>query len=334
MNEHLLTSVLIDEERLAPDPADVMAGLTHGIRRRRQRRLAGGAAALALVVAGSFAVVNAWPDAQAPGESSAAAPATVFHRKIRFGWLPDGLERPVFQAGLAGESVNYGLSEDRYLRAEISNLQWQPNLDQAGWQRVQVAGRPGRLVSKPTRTIVDWQLPSGRWATIEVGRGRPGMANAQPGLQADAERIAAGITDGDPEPVRVSFEARVLPKGTKIVNVSEQENGYGTIELSTGDPKVAATWKGTTEDGITSDRPVTDQESNRVTVTVSPDTVKPSTDMYELGKVNGRRIWRTGALGVVVDFSPHGQILVQTSNTLPLTTEELRAVAEGVRWNG
>jgi hypothetical protein len=57
-------------------------------------------------------------------------------------------------------------------------------------------------------------------------------AEAQPALQTTAERIAAGVTEGDPVPIRVAFALTHLPRGMRIVGVWSYPDRGGVIEVA------------------------------------------------------------------------------------------------------
>ncbi|GAA0916787.1 hypothetical protein [Virgisporangium aurantiacum] len=347
MNEQLLADALASDERLAPDPHDVLAGMAGGIRRRRQRRLAGYAASVlaVLALAGGLVVTVPWQAEQAA--SPAPIPTPDFQRTVRFGWLPDGLSPPTYSASDTGEEVLYPMSGAVYLRVAVSHVDWQPKLDKSGWQQIQVGGRPGRLVSRPTRTLILWQLPSGHWADLEFGRGGPGGGDSQPAVQTDAERIAAGVTEGAPEPVRLAFELTHLPAGMRIVGITgATPDGYGNIEITSGSEEAINTAEGITEDGIVYDFPMLDR-SGRITVSFAPgawSASNPPPGVTRFADIGGKAAFRLGQdKGVAVDWPPHGFVQVWQPAMAKvdgpaiaplLTLDEFRAVASGIRWLG
>jgi hypothetical protein len=223
-----------------------------------------------------------------------------------------------------------------YLRVDVSGVDWQPRLDQPGWRQIQVGGRPARIVSRPTRTLIDWQLSSGRWANLEYGRGMPGEAAAQPDVERIAERVAAGITEGAPEPVRVRFAPTVLPEGTRVVGVrGVSHDGYGTVDVASGSQRVVRTGQVTTQDGIGLDHPVLD-ETGLFGVSFHPGPFRPNRGETRTDDIQGQPAYLLNeGRGIAFDSPPHGNVTVAaTGEPAPFTPEAVRRVAEGVRWTG
>jgi hypothetical protein len=339
MNE--LVEVLRAEERLAPDPADVLAGVAGGIRRRRRRRWAGGTAAvLALVlVAGAVVVRSPWAGGRTddPPAGKTVVPTGDWNRTLRFGWLPEGMTPDLSTVSTTGE-VAFSRADARYLRVTLYSPDLQPRLEQPGWQRITIGGLPGRLVSRTTRTLIKWQLPSGRWADLEYGHAEPGETDAQPALQASAERIAAGITQGDPEPVRVAFALTHVPRGMRIVGVRSYPERGGVIELAPQSRAAPRFETSTGEEAVVDDRLVVDA-SEGLLVSVMPGDVSPGDVGTPVDDVQGRPAWSLDPVagrGVTVDWE-HGVLTVMPASwdaDPALTLEVFRAVAEGVRWTG
>ena len=330
MNEQLLVDALTQDEHLAPDPAEVLVGVADGIRRRRRRQIVGYAAFL-LVVAAGLAVV-AVPRL---GERVAGPvlPAN-FERTLRFGWLPGDLTSPVYSASIDGESVQYSGVEGK-LSIEASNLNWQPRLDYPGWRQVQVAGRPGRLVSRPTRTLVEWRLASGRWAMLTYEIWTLRADNGQPGIETIAERIAAGVTEGDPVPVRVAFGLTRLPLGWQIAGVhGASGDGYGMINLLSRPWEVVGTHEVNLVDGITVDRPEL-AETRQFVVSLEPDGWEPGIGDRRAGSVHGNPAYLLSqGRGLAFNWPPHGTVQVNPTAVGVVSPDEFRAVASGVRWLG
>jgi hypothetical protein len=332
MNEQLLVDALTLDEQLAPDPADVLAGVADGIRRRRRRQLAGYAAsALVLViVAGLAAVAVPRLNERVAGP---VLPAT-FERTLRFGWLPDHLTAPTYSASVDGESVQYSSVEGK-LSVEASNLNWQPRLDHPGWRQVQVAGRPGRLVSGPTRTFVEWRLASGRWAMLTYEIETLSGDNGQPGIETVAERIAAGVTEGDPVPVRVAFGLTHLPPGWQITGVhGTSGDGYGLINVLSHPWEVVGTTEVNLVGGITVDRPKL-AETKQFVVSLEPGDWEPGIGDRRAGSVHGNPAYLLSeGRGLAFNWPPHGTVQVNPTAAGVVSPDEFRAVASGVRWLG
>jgi hypothetical protein len=332
-----LVEALQADERLAPDPSDVLAGVAGGIRRRRQRRLAGYAAsAVALaVVAGTLAVTL--PSRTDRAEQPAGTATGEWNRTLRFGWLPDGLATPpLYQASDTEESALYPEANNgRYLLVNLTKVDWRPRLDLPGWRQTQVGGRPARIISRPTRTLITWELPSGRWASLDYGQGRPGSRDAQPGVETSAERIALGVTEGAPEPVRVAFSVGYLPEGMRVVGVrGASPEGFGTIDAVSGTQRLVRNEDAATEDGISLEYPVLDN-GDSLDISVHPGAWNPGPGDKRTDDVRGRPAYLLNRDdGIAVD-SPDGYILVSTSGRpSPLTAADFRRIAESVRWTG
>lgn len=336
MNEHLLVDVLTDDERLAPDLGRVRDGITGGIRRRRRRRMAGYAAsAVALVLVGGALAVTV----PATGERPAGTTRTLageWNRTLRLGYVPDGMTTPLYSASAAGEGVLYPVSREGYLRVDITTTGWTPRLDLPGWRTTQVGGRPARIVSRPKRTMIDWQLPSGRWASLEYGQGRAHDAAGQLAVERIVERVALGVTEGTPEPVRLAFGPTYLPPGTRVVGVrGVSPEGYGTIDVTAGSQRVLRTDEATTEDGISVEYPVLDDRGG-FGVSFHPGSWQLDPGDRRTDDIDGRRTYLLNReTGIAVDTPPHGCVIVDTiDRPEPLAPAELRRVAKGVRWTG
>ncbi len=335
MNEQLLVDALTLDERLAPDVDEVREGITGGIRRRRQRRMVGYAASAVALAVLAGALVVTWPARTDRAERPAQTVAGDWTRTLRFGWLPAGLAAPVYLASTTEEGVLYPTNQGGYLLVDVTKVDWQPRLDLPGWRQTQVNGRPARIVSRPTRTLISWQLPSGRWASLDHGNGRPGGTDAQPGVETAAQRIAAEITEGPSEPVRVSFSVGFLPRGMRIVGVrGVSPDGYGTIDVVSGSQRVVRTDEATTEDGISVEYPVLDN-ADSVDISFHPGSWKPGPGEERTDDVRGRPAYLLNqGDGIAVD-SPDGYVLVSTSGrSSGLTADDFRRIAEGVRWLG
>jgi hypothetical protein len=174
---------------------------------------------------------------------------------------------------------------------------------------------------------------------LEFGRGTPGGVGAQPAIQTDAERVAAGITEGAPEPVRVAFGLTHLPAGMRIVGISgATADGYGTIDVMSGSQKVLRTAEAGTEDGIGIDEPRLD-ETGRFSVFFQPGALLSRSDEDRIDDIQGKPAYLLNQGGMVaVEWSPQGWAgvsqFVADAGSRPLTPEEFRAVAAGIRWTG
>ena len=264
MNE--LVEALRAEERHAPDPTEVMAGVAGGIRRRRRRRWAGYTAAVLALVLVAGAVVVRFPRADRADDAPAGRtviPTGDWNRSLRFGWLPEGMTPNLWAASTTGEVASFARDDARYLRVTLYAPGLQPRADQPGWQQAAIGGRPGRLVSRTHRTLIKWQLPSGRWADLEYGDGQPDGTDAQPALQASAERIAAAIIEGDPEPIRVAFALTRVPRGMRIVGIRSHPGLGGVIEVASESGAAPRFETSTGEQAVVDDRLVVDSAHGR-----------------------------------------------------------------------
>lgn len=356
-NEHVLADILTAEERLAPDPGEVWEGVTRGIRRRRRRRRIGqvvtGVVAV-LALAGGVVAVRDLRGGPATGIGT--PPVTVpngdWQRSIRLGWTPAGMSPGGWHVSEHTEGGLFTGADGAYLRVDVSDPR--PPRPRPGWEATTVDGRPGQIVSRPTRTIIEWPLPSGHWAEVEFGRGQPGGANGQPGIRADAERIAAGITETAGEPVRVGFGLTRLDAGQRIVGVrttTGANDGHGTVYVAGGTPTVGhvadpSSGQTTTEDGIVTDPPAGD--TGTITVRYEPPadlagTLRAAT---RIDDIQGRPAYlvNQGRMLIVTGL-PHGDLTVASNLPLvvgytdpsapdPTLVAQLVALAERVRWTG
>jgi hypothetical protein len=249
----LLMSALHAEEQHAPDPHEVLAGVARGVRRRARRSAAALAAGVALaVLAVSGAVVIAIgpaPPASVGAPVQGAFPADAAHG-VNFGWLPDDVGRG------GGPDVSAG---GPYLVASVLPYVWTPTLDLTGWQRTEINGRPGRIVSRPTRTFLLWQLPSGHWAGLEFGRGMPRGADAQPGVELDARRIAAAITEAPYRRGSSRLRLTYLPQGYRVDLTSHATDTAGRsvdmVRGVAGTIRLTGTRTSYSDDGVTTESP-------------------------------------------------------------------------------
>jgi hypothetical protein len=262
-----LTRILDSQERFAPDVDIVRERVTVGIHRRRRRRRIGYAAtavAVLVLIGAGLAVIRP-PDVR-PDDGTAATDGRTlrtdaFRRTIEVGWMPAELTdnqtvavddtRELF----AVTSVaNNGMYADLHLSVQLFTSAWQPPTDRPDWEPTTVNGRPGWLASTSTGTYVDWQMPSGRWATLSLGTGTAGAPGpfTQPRLQTDALRAAASVVEGPGQPVQVGIALTYLPSGMTITGVrgSTRVGGCGSITVSTGSARVVGTRQGRGTDGV------------------------------------------------------------------------------------
>jgi hypothetical protein len=351
-NEHVLADILTAEERLAPDPDDVLRGVTRGIRRRRQRRRIGPAVtgvAAVLALAGGAVVVHdlrGGPAGQV-GAPSATVPNGDWHRTVRLGWVPAGMTPGGWHVSEDGEGGGFHGTDEVYLRVDVSKPRSARTLP--GWEATTVDGRPGLIVSRPTRTIIEWPLPSGHWVEVEFGRGRPGGANRQSAIRADAERIAAGISETAVEPVRVRFGLTRLDPGQRIVGVgvTDADDGHGTLYVSDGTPSAPPSMQeGATEDGIVTESPVPDPGVITVRYDRPTDPATLLRSATRIDDIQGRPAYliNQGQMLIVTGL-PHGDLTVASNRPMVVDSanppasessqvDKLIALAERVRWTG
>ncbi|HEV2779847.1 MAG TPA: hypothetical protein VGX25_10660 [Actinophytocola sp.] len=230
-----LAAALEESLQAAPDPAEVLRGVRRGIeRRRRRRRNAGLATVLVIVAVTVVASVATWPAGPQPG--ARVIPVGDWPGTIELTWVPSGLVNHGVRSTVAGEDVYYGDSAGIGLRVFVDNVDRTRNLDEPGWQRTEINGRPGREVSRDVRTMIVFRLPSGRWAELELLRYSYERSN-QPGLREDALRIAAGIRETTGRPQRIDFAPTYLPAGQRIIGLAtsaQLPDGEGDIVCAAG----------------------------------------------------------------------------------------------------
>lgn len=220
-------------------------------------------------------------------------PTGDWNRTLRFGWLPEGMTPSHYAASTTGEVASFVRDDSRYLTVTLYEPGLQPLPEQPGWQRLTVGDRPGRVLSRTTRTLVKWQLPSGRWADLVYEQ--PREAGEQPALQAVAVRIAEGVTEGDPEPVRVAFALTHLPRGMRIVGVRSFPGQGGAIEVAP-ETRAAPRWETSTgPEAVVDDHLVVDgSKSFRVSVMVGTITPGQRWRGFRPGRVRRLRPARAG----------------------------------------
>lgn len=344
--EKRLFEALRDHERLAPDPAAVLAALDAGIaRRHRRRRLQGmAAAALATVAAVTFGVAAVGGlraggphPASSPSTTASQPPAVESRSTLAFGWLPAGLNPPIVTSTKIRESVLYPGSGGRYMMLTVPNVPWTPTLDLPGWRRTTVNGRPARELSQPARSFVVFQLPSGRWGALELGQGYGTGGNSQPTLHDEALRVAKAVRDAGNTRLQVGFTLRYLPAGQHIIGVSKSASGKDSFEevvCASGSLRVLGTEKVDDPAGSTFEGPRVD-EGDQIAIRVSRSML----DAGELA-VHGRRLpdiqgkpayaINQDELVVVLDFHSR-ELSVSSYSRQKMPLSELVKVAEGVR---
>lgn len=342
------------EESLAnaPDPAEVLLGMRAGIdrRRRRQRyyRTGGVLAAVLLAMTASTVAVTVIRDgggAPAPVGSADLIPVGEWKSTLRLGWVPDGLQPPTTTGTEFAEDILYPGSSlpplQDYLRVSLHLVSETPKLDLPGWQRVDVNGRPASERSEPTRTIVVFQMPSGRWAEVEFGRGVPnGGPDGQPGHRETALRVARSIDETGDTPLRTGFAPSYLPAGQRIVGVSTEVNspaGFGRVYSAGPVGPPAQNLPGSRGFLLGVDG----QQGPGVSIFVEEAEEATLEGAERIADIQGRPAYRlnNGHMIVMTDF--HGGALTviatlgkQQPNKELMPEAELVKVAEGVRWLG
>ncbi len=360
MNEadnELLVAAISEGAEFAPDSHDVLRTVRVRVARQRRRRLAGRAvAAVASVIAvlGAVAIVERWPDrpldtaAPSPGTGiGQAMPVPPQQCTLRFGWLPPGLKDPTRSCGPAEENVLYPMAGGNYLSVEMLKVSWQPKLDLPGLQQIKVGGRPAAISSKPTRTIITFQLPSGHWIQLEYGRGHPGSSSSrsqQTTLHNDALAIANGVSEGTAEDVQVAFAPAYLPAGMRLTSVGTGATpGTGQLHYGDGSGSVTKVDVVGTTDGIQDSMPVTDDRHTVSISLLSPDPSRLGHSAEPVGHLGNLPIYSiNGGMAVLVPGFHGATLEVATSAvryvnpTEPpdaaVSTDELIKIAQHVQW--
>jgi hypothetical protein len=341
---------LRESEALAPDPLAATAGIRAGIRRRHRRRT--GTAAVAVVaVAGlggyTAAGMPGLPGLPRPGTGAAAQPADGAPAyTLRFGWLPTGMTNPLVTVDQSEESWLYNATNGpSYLRVSVDKLGWKPPKAVNGWQPVTVGGRHGLEIVAPTRAMLVFPLPSGRSVSLEYGDGRPG-GTADAGVRRVAERIAAGLSEGGAQPVRVRVAAGWLPAGMKVRGAGQRHGPPADVDQLTatsGTPRLTGTAWSTTEDGVT--YPAPKQAGVRqVTIAVEQESGVDEARGTRLPDIQGRPAYSLNQGTMVAVLNYHGGTLLVSGpqrfvvgGTRPPagpSLDELVRIAANVNWTG
>ncbi|KXK62182.1 hypothetical protein AWW66_09670 [Micromonospora rosaria] len=354
MNDRL-TDAFAEGERHTPDPVEVLAGVHAGIRRRRRHRryATSGAAGIAvLALTAGIALLPADRGDPLPGSGPPPVVQEVPPQECRlhFDWLPEGLaERPARTCGPREQIVFYALVDGPYLSASIHPPQWRDRSVSTGWTETEVNGGFGQIATLPTRSFVQFVLPSGRWAELEYGHGRPGDA-AQDGLDEIILRIARGVSEQTTETLRTPFALSYLPPGQHLAYVFTR-NGATGVSYQDGSGEITEDRiEATTEDGLPIDRARTD-DGTSYGIGWAPGAgdphAMPLTEMTRLPDIQGRpaHLTRHGDTLIIGDFHG-GRLSVQMVRQAPLVVptepprpdpaviRELTRIAEGVRWVG
>ena len=219
INNDALERALGTLERYAPAEDEVLAGMRSGITRRRRRRqvasvvaVAGTAAAVALGVvyvaptrgADHTGFIGAAPPTTSVTKIPPPAPALPF----TVGWVPDGYQLEVWEAGGTDGSAQYVGSKDfQTVVVWVSGAPREAAAQGDTEVATTIAGRPGtirRLTPDGKETQLLWQLADGRWAM--VGGRAPAVSLAT--LQHVAESLSV-----TPVPMSVPFSLTTLPEG-------------------------------------------------------------------------------------------------------------------------
>jgi hypothetical protein len=305
-------------------------------------------AAVVLVVTASSVAVTALRDGArppAPVASGDPIPVGEWKSTLHVGWLPDGLAPPLITSTAYAEDILYPgtntPSRRDYLRVSLYPASETP--DRSG-QPVDVNGRQGYEKSEPTRTIVVFPLPSGRWANVEFGRGVPGGGpNGQPGHRETALRIARSIDQSGNTMLRTGFAPSYLPAGQRIVGVSTDVRapaGFGRVHTSApaGQPAPPPSDSAAFSGGIDG------QPGPGVSIFIDEVATVALAGAERIADIQGSPAYRVngGQMIIVTDFHGGALSVMATLGEIepgegapPLVSEaELIKIAEGVRWLG
>jgi hypothetical protein len=183
-----------------------------------------------LAVAGTVAVVvvRHGPETGAPD----VKPLSQVDSDLHWGWLPADLDmsRTKFPPGAQPGTAYFDVLDFPADRG--------PDLRLDGWQPFEVGGRPGRIISRPARSMADWQLPSGRWAHVEFGRDEAKLeslgpvTNRQPGVENELRRIVTEATESPVRTVTAQFGLARMPACCTLLTVRP-----GAVDLGAGVPQ-------------------------------------------------------------------------------------------------
>ncbi|GIH17211.1 hypothetical protein [Rugosimonospora africana] len=355
-DNELLTAAISEGAALAPDSHDVLRAVRVRVARQQRFRRSGiavaGAVASVIAVFGAVTVVQKWPggslDTAAHGPGG-VMPVPAQQCTLTFGWLPPGLKSPVRSCGPDGENVGYPMDGGNYLSVGMLNASWQPTLDAAGLQQIEVGGRPAAICSKPTRTAITFQLPSGHWVQLEYGNGLPGSSSSgaqQTTLRNDALAIANGMSEGTADDVQVAFAPGYLPADMSLAGVGTGTTpGTGQLHYGDGSGAVTKVEVGGGTDGLTDIMPVSDDRHTLSISLLSPDPGLMSHSANPVGRLGNLTIYSINQGTAVLVPGFHGATLeVATSavryvnSTEPpggaLSTDELIKIAQHIQWFG
>jgi hypothetical protein len=348
-----LFRALAEGERHTPDAEVVLAGVRDGIARsgRRRRYATVGLAAVAtLGLTGTTVLVGGDEEflprpADSTSPSARATPVPPQECRLSLGWLPTGLSTPIRSCGPAAQSILYPMSGGPYLSVSIDQSGRQGTPTVRGWKPVAVNGRPGRTVTRATRSFVEFPLPSGRWASLEYGVGTPG-GPATKGLEATARRIAEQVTEAPSGLLSSPFAPTYLPSGQRLATVTDGGGRLSGVAYRDGSGLPSGGREGVTEDGVVTDQPTIDVDATyRITWTADAANRFPLNPDERVGDVQGLPAYLTNqGRALVLEGFHGGQLVVSGSGPVParlspspdstVTPSELVRIAEGVRWFG
>ncbi|MER5332968.1 hypothetical protein [Micromonospora sp. NPDC002717] len=352
MNARLFRA-LAEGERHTPDTEVVLAEVRVGIARsaRRRRYATVGLAAVAtlgltgttVLIGGDEGFLSRPADSASP--SGRATPVPPQECRLSLGWLPTGLSTPIRSCGPAAQSILYPMSGGAYLSVSIDQSGRQGTPTTRGWKPVAVNGRPGRTVTRATRSFVEFPLPSGRWASLEYGVGTPGGPAAK-GLETTARRIAEQLTETPSGPLGAPFAPAYLPAGQRLAMVTHGGGLHFGVAYQDGSGRPHGAAEGITEDGVVTDLPTIDVGTTyRISWSADAANRFPLNPDERVGDVQGLPTYLTNqGRALVLEGFHGGQLVVSGSSPVPVrvssppdpaaVTPELVRIAQGVRWFG
>jgi hypothetical protein len=322
---------------IAPDPADVLVGIRSGIVRQRRRRQL--YRTIAVVQAVALVLVATAVTTMALRNRNAPAPANQLDEwtsTLQPGAIPDGWVVRNIMSNAIAENISYGNDTGEGLRVTLDKVGTSPRTDMPGWERTEINGRPAwQLPGDDFRAIIQWQLPSGRWAEVDFAKHYPQSSSPELRAPEVARQVAETTRESGTTRLVTGFEPTYLPAGIRVggVEVEPAAPGFGTLLATSGTPRTTTNG----DDRSLKSLSQLGSDGRDLYVRVSADRPDPAMMGERIADIQGRPAYkmRTGHGVMVSDF--HGGVLsVGTYSDLStaVLVMDLVKIAEGVRWVG
>jgi hypothetical protein len=323
-----------ESTRIAPDPDAVLAGIRRGIKRRKTRIITMVAIVATMLGAGAVSVSSR--ETSAPIAATPIIRVGEWFASVEIPYVPDGTTLREHNRTAVAETIFWSNDDQsRSLRIRIDNVDRERSLNLPGWESTTLNYRPVRAYIRSSIALFVWQLPSGRWAEMDLRLD----GESQSRMQGIMLTILYEFKEKQGMPLSVNFAPTYLPTDHRIIGVGIAPplgHGLGTITTSTGslEPRELAEYRVGPDLVDQRRRP---DLGRGLTIAVHKDYPPPLDTFKQLPDIDGRPAsYYFGANHELVIRNFHGGVLVITNvSSLPAASDplsELIKVAEGIRW--